>query len=117
MTHALLSQLEYEQMQENSKIHESFLQLRVGDRVRLSFGKGKKQHFLGICLAIRRRGASSSFVLRNSLSGEGLEARFFPYSSSFDLEVLPAKQPLSRFRRAKLYFLRDRSPKEYTVSA
>nr|YP_007890499.1 ribosomal protein L19 [Andalucia godoyi]AGH23993.1 ribosomal protein L19 [Andalucia godoyi] len=117
MVHSLLLQVESEKMVELSKMHLLFQTLTVGDRVRVSFGKGKKQTFQGICIAKRNKGISSSFLLRNSLSGEGLEYRFFPYSNNLsEIDILEKKQPLVQYRRAKLYYLRLRTPKEYTVS-
>ena len=72
--------------------------------------------FSGILIAIRRRGLSSSFVLRNIVSKLGVEIRFNLYSPLLkDIKVvqraLAGKDDktgkLRRTRRAKLYYLRE----------
>lgn len=71
--------------------------------------------FSGILLAVRRRGVSTSFVIRNIVSKTGVEIRFNLYSPLLkDVKVvqraLAGKDDrsgrLRRTRRAKLYYLR-----------
>lgn len=120
MTHPLIQLLEKEKMQQSEKISAVFNQLRSGEAVKVTFGaasaKGKRQSFQGICIAINRRGISSSFILRNFLSGEGIEYTFFPYSTMIcDLQLLSDSRAKVNYRRAKLYYLRDRTPKESSI--
>jgi len=71
--------------------------------------------FAGILIAIRRRGLSSSFVLRNIVSKLGVEIRFNMYSPLLkDVKIVQRASAgkndktgkLRRARRAKLYYLR-----------
>jgi large subunit ribosomal protein L19 len=71
--------------------------------------------FAGILIAIRRRGLSSSFVLRNIVSKLGVEIRFNLYSPLLkDIKIVQKAVvgkddktgKLRRTRRAKLYYLR-----------
>ncbi|EPQ27660.1 uncharacterized protein PFL1_04798 [Pseudozyma flocculosa PF-1] len=72
--------------------------------------------FSGVLLAIRRRGVSTSFVLRNLVVKLGVEMRFNLYSPLLkDVRVVQKavagkndkSGKLRRTRRAKLYYLRD----------
>lgn len=72
--------------------------------------------FSGVLIAIRRRGLSTSFVLRNIVSKLGVEIRFNLYSPLLkDIKVIQRatagkndkKGGLRRARRAKLYYLRN----------
>lgn len=71
--------------------------------------------FSGILLAVRRRGTSTSFVLRTLVQKLGVEVRFNLYSpllkdihviSRADNSKLEKSGGLRRTRRAKLYYLR-----------
>lgn len=64
------------------------------------------QAFEGVVIAKRNRGLNSSFIVRKISSGEGVERTFQLYSP------LIAKIEVKRrgdVRRAKLYYLRERS--------
>ncbi|PWY98422.1 hypothetical protein BCV70DRAFT_193065, partial [Testicularia cyperi] len=72
--------------------------------------------FSGVLIAIRRRGVSSSFVLRNLVQKLGVEMRFNLYSPLLkDVKVIQRASAgkndksgkLRRTRRAKLYYLRN----------
>jgi large subunit ribosomal protein L19 len=72
--------------------------------------------FAGILIAIRRRGVSSSFVLRNIVNKLGVEIRFNMYSPLLkDIKIVQKASvgkndttgKLRRARRAKLYYLRN----------
>ncbi|PVV00083.1 hypothetical protein BB559_000139 [Furculomyces boomerangus] len=63
--------------------------------------------FIGICIAINRRGIDTSFTLRNVILKVGVEMKFKAFSPLVrKIEVLRKGKG---FRRAKLYYLRDRS--------
>ena len=86
---------------------------RAGDTVVVSVnvveGSRKRvQAFEGVVIARRNRGINSSFNVRNLSSGEGLERSFQTYSPMIaSIEV----KRHGDVRRAKLYYLRERSGK------
>lgn len=70
------------------------------------------QAYEGVVVARRNRGLNSSFIVRKISSGEGVERTFPLYSP------LIAKIEVKRrgdVRRAKLYYLRDRSGKSARI--
>lgn len=90
---------------------------RAGDVIRVSYSHSLADtrpplFFTGICIAVRRRGLASAFVLRNVVEGVPVERGFPMYSPLIrDAEVLAHK----KVRRAKLYYLRHKPLKESTV--
>lgn len=83
------------------------VQVRVkeGTRERL-------QAFEGVVIARRNRGLNSSFTVRKISHGEGVE-RVFPLHSPTVAEITVKRR--GAVRRAKLYFLRDRSGKSARI--
>jgi large subunit ribosomal protein L19 len=70
------------------------------------------QAYEGVVIAKRNRGLNSSFIVRKISSGEGVERTFQLYSP------LIAKIEVKRrgdVRRAKLYYLRQRSGKSARI--
>ena len=66
------------------------------------------QAYEGVVITRRNRGLNSSFLVRKISSGEGVERTFQLYSPSVaSIEV----KRRGDVRRAKLYYLRDRSGK------
>jgi large subunit ribosomal protein L19 len=66
------------------------------------------QAYEGVVIARRNRGLNSSFIVRKISSGEGVERTFQLYSPTIaSIEV----KRRGDVRRAKLYYLRDRSGK------
>lgn len=64
------------------------------------------QAFEGVVIAKRNRGLNSSFIVRKISSGEGVERTFQMYSPLIaSIEV----KRRGDVRRAKLYYLRERS--------
>ena len=76
-----------------------------GDRKRV-------QAYEGVVIAIRKRGLNSSFVVRKMSSGEGVERTFQTYSPLIASIELKRRGDV---RRAKLYYLRDRSGKSARI--
>lgn len=72
--------------------------------------------FTGVLIAIRRRGPSSSFTLRNILNRTGFEMQFFPNAPGVKEVQIIRPPPKGRMRRAKLYYLRD-APDKMSVLA
>ncbi len=85
--------------------------------------KERTQVFTGTVIARKGRGMGEMFTVRRIVNNEGVE-RIFPVHSPNVLDVKPVRS--GRVRRAKLYFLRERSGKavklrqrhsEHTVSS
>ena len=76
-----------------------------GDRKRI-------QAYEGVVIAIRNRGLNSSFIVRKISSGEGVERTFQTYSPLIASIELKRRGDV---RRAKLYYLRDRSGKSARI--
>jgi large subunit ribosomal protein L19 len=77
------------------------VKVKEGDRERV-------QAYEGVVIAKSIRGLNSSFTVRKISHGEGVERVFQTYSSA--LGAITVKRRGS-VRRAKLYFLRDRTGK------
>jgi large subunit ribosomal protein L19 len=76
-----------------------------GDRKRV-------QAYEGVVVARRNRGLNSSFIVRKISSGEGVERTFQTYSPLIaSIEV----KRRGDVRRAKLYYLRERSGKSARI--
>jgi len=78
--------------------------------------EGKKeriQYFEGVCIAKKNRDINSSFTVRKISFGEGVERTFALYSPIVDsIKVVRS----GRVRRAKLYYLRDRTGKSARIA-
>jgi large subunit ribosomal protein L19 len=70
------------------------------------------QAFEGVVIAKRNKGLNSSFIVRKVSSGEGVERTFQTYSPSIATIEVKRKGDV---RRAKLYYLRDRSGKSARI--
>jgi large subunit ribosomal protein L19 len=72
----------------------------------------RTQAFEGVVIAKRNRGLNSSFIVRKISSGEGVERTFQTFSPLIaSIEV----KRRGDVRRAKLYYLRDRSGKSARI--
>jgi len=70
------------------------------------------QAYEGVVIARRNRGLNSAFIVRKISNGEGVERTFQLYSPSIaSIEV----KRRGDVRRAKLYYLRDRSGKSARI--
>ena len=70
------------------------------------------QAFEGVVIARRNRGIGSAFIVRKVSSGEGVERTFQLYSPLIaSIEV----KRQGDVRRAKLYYLRERSGKSARI--
>ena len=70
------------------------------------------QAYEGVVIAKRNRGLSSSFIVRKISAGEGVERTFQTYSPLIASVEVKRKGDV---RRAKLYYLRDRSGKSARI--
>ena len=110
----LIEQLEQEEIARLGKTVPAFapgdtvvvqVKVKEGARERL-------QAYEGVVIAKRNRGLNSSFIVRKISSGEGVERTFQTYSP-----LVAAIEIMRRgdVRRAKLYYLRDRSGKSARI--
>ena len=74
--------------------------------------RSRLQAYEGVVIARRNRSLNSSFIVRKISSGEGVERTFQLYSPS--IEKIEVKRR-GDVRRAKLYYLRDRSGKSARI--
>ncbi len=86
--------------------------IKVG--VRIVEGKKERiQYFEGVCIAKKNRDINSSFTVRKISFGEGVERTFALYSPVVDsIKVIR----FGKVRRAKLYYLRDRTGKSARIA-
>ena len=82
--------------------------------VRITEGKRDRiQYFEGVCIAKKNRDINSSFTVRKISFGEGVERTFALYSPIIDsIKVVRS----GKVRRAKLYYLRDRTGKSARIA-
>ncbi len=110
----LIEQLEKEEIERLGRTIPDFA---PGDTVVVSVnvveGERKRlQAFEGVVIAKRNRGVNSAFTVRKISSGEGVERTFQTYSPIIaSIEV----KRRGDVRRAKLYYLRDRSGKSARI--
>lgn len=69
--------------------------------------------FMGVCIAIRRKGIDTNFTLRNIVMRVGVEQRYNLYSPLLKSIKVMQKPNEVKFRRAKLYYLRDQPGKAF----
>ena len=107
----IIQELEAEQMKQDipdfSPGDTVVVQVRVkeGNRERL-------QAYEGVVIAKKNRGLNSSFTVRKISHGEGVERVFQTHSQSIaDVKV----KRRGDVRRAKLYYLRERSGKSARI--
>jgi large subunit ribosomal protein L19 len=106
----LIQTLEAEEIARLAKVIPEFA---PGDTVIVSVNvvegtRKRVQAYEGVVIAKRNRGLNSGFTVRKMSSGEGVERTFQTYSPLIaSIEV----KRRGDVRRAKLYYLRDRSGK------
>jgi large subunit ribosomal protein L19 len=110
----IIEQLEQEEIARLGKTIPDFapgdtvvvqVKVKEGDKERL-------QAYEGVVISRRNRGLNSSFIVRKISAGEGVERTFQTYSP------LVASVEVKRrgdVRRAKLYYLRERSGKSARI--
>ena len=86
--------------------------VKVG--VKVTEGKRDRiQYFEGVCISKKNRDLNSSFTVRKISFGEGVERTFALFSPIVDsIKVIRS----GKVRRAKLYFLRDRTGKSARIA-
>ena len=110
----LIDQLEQEEI---ARLGKKIPDFAPGDTVVVSVnvveGERKRvQAYEGVVVAKRNRGLNSNFIVRKISSGEGVERTFQLYSPLIaNIEV----KRRGEVRRAKLYYLRERSGKSARI--
>jgi large subunit ribosomal protein L19 len=110
----VIAQLEAEEIKRLGKTIPDF---SPGDTVVVGVNvvegtRKRVQAYEGVVIAKRNRGLNSSFIVRKISSGEGVERTFQTYSPLIaSIEV----KRRGDVRRAKLYYLRDRSGKSARI--
>jgi large subunit ribosomal protein L19 len=107
----IIQELEAEQM--NREIPEFGAGDTVVVQVRVREGSRERlQAYEGVVIAKRNRGLNSAFTVRKISHGEGVERVFQTHSTSI-AEITVKRR--GDVRRAKLYYLRDRSGKSARI--
>ncbi len=111
----LLQQIEKEYQEELSK-DKNLPTFHPGDTVRVNVKvtegeKSRIQAFEGVVIGRKHKGLNSSFRVRKLSSGEGVERVFPLYSPNISVELVR----YGKVRRAKLYYLRDRTGKSARI--
>ncbi len=103
--------------EEIARLNRTIPPFAPGDTVIVSVSvvegtRKRLQAFEGVVIAKRNRSLNSSFIVRKVSSGEGVERTFQTYSPLIaSIEV----KRRGDVRRAKLYYLRDRSGKSARI--
>jgi large subunit ribosomal protein L19 len=110
----LIAQLEQEEI---ARLGKTIPEFAPGDtvvvQVKVKEGSRERlQAYEGVVIAKRNRGLNSSFIVRKISSGEGVERTFQTYSPL--VAAIEVKRR-GDVRRAKLYYLRQRSGKSARI--
>jgi len=110
----IIDTLEKEEM---TRLAKTIPEFAPGDTVIVNVSvvegdRKRAQAYEGVVVAKRNRGLNSSFVVRKISSGEGVERTFQTYSPLIASIEIKRKGDV---RRAKLYYLRERSGKSARI--
>ena len=110
----LIQQLEQEEI---TRLAKNIPDFAPGDTVIVSVNvvegtRKRVQAYEGVVISKRNRGLNSNFIVRKISSGEGVERTFQTYSPLLASIVVKRRGDV---RRAKLYYLRDRSGKSARI--
>ena len=117
----LIQELEIEQMKalratphpvfrpgDTLKVNVKVVDISFDEKTKQNKTRERLQAFEGVCIARQGQGINESFTVRKISYGEGVERVFPIYSPLVDSVTVVRK---GRVRRAKLYYLRERSGK------
>tara|TARA_B100001121_G_scaffold282278_1_gene275551 strand:+ start:766 stop:1341 length:576 start_codon:yes stop_codon:yes gene_type:complete len=109
-----INQYNVKKILSEKKIPEFFPGDVVKVGVRITEGKKERiQYFEGVCIAKKSRDLNSSFTVRKISFGEGVERTFPLFGTVIDsIKVIRS----GKVRRAKLYYLRDRTGKSARIT-
>ena len=109
-----VNQLNVKKILAEKKIPDFFPGDIVKVGVRITEGKKDRiQYFEGVCIARKNRDLNSSFTVRKISFGEGVERTFPLYGTVIDTITVIRH---GKVRRAKLYYLRDRTGKSARIA-
>jgi large subunit ribosomal protein L19 len=109
-----INQFNVKQILAKKKIPDFFPGDVVKVGVRITEGKKDRiQYFEGVCIAKKNRDLNSSFTVRKISFGEGVERTFPLYGTVIDTITVIRH---GKVRRAKLYYLRDRTGKSARIA-
>ena len=102
---------------EKSQLKEDLPSFRPGDTVSVSVKvkdgqRTRLQAFEGVVMSVRNSGLNSSFIVRKISSGIGVERTFQLHSPLIDSITVKRKGDV---RKAKLFYLRERSGKSARI--
>jgi large subunit ribosomal protein L19 len=105
------------EQEEIARLNRTIPAFAPGDTVIVSVNvvegtRKRVQAYEGVVIAKRNRGLNSSFIVRKISSGEGVERTFQTYSPL--IAAIEVKRR-GDVRRAKLYYLRQRSGKSARI--
>ncbi len=112
----MIAQIEAEQIASLSKDIPDF---KAGDTIKVGYkvtegSRSRVQNYEGVCIARKNgNGIAGSFTVRKISFGEGVERTFALFSPIVDtIKVIRS----GKVRRAKLYYLRDRTGKSAKIA-
>jgi len=102
---------------EKLTVKKEYPKFKAGDNITVNYkiiegGKERIQGFRGDVVKIQGTGATATFTVRKISDGIGVE-RVFPFFSPNVESILLNK--VGKVRRAKLYYLRERSGKSARI--
>ena len=102
---------------EKKQLNDSIPNFRPGDTLVVSVKvkdgqRTRLQNFEGVVMSFKKRGLNSSFIVRKISSGIGVERTFQLHSPLIDSITVKRKGDV---RKAKLFYLRDRSGKSARI--
>jgi large subunit ribosomal protein L19 len=105
------------EQEEIARLNKTVPEFAPGDTVVVGVNvvegtRKRVQAYEGVVIAKRNRGLNSSFIVRKISSGEGVERTFQTYSPLIASIELKRRGDV---RRAKLYYLRERSGKSARI--
>jgi len=105
------------EQEEITRLNKTIPVFAPGDTVIVSVNvvegtRKRVQAYEGVVIAKRNRGLNSSFIVRKMSSGEGVERTFQLYSPLISTIEVKRRGDV---RRAKLYYLRQRSGKSARI--
>ena len=105
------------EQEEIARLGKKIPKFTAGDSVKIGVNvvegtRKRVQYFEGVVISRRNRGLNSSFIVRKISSGEGIERTFQLHSPQIESIEIKSRGDV---RRAKLFYLRERSGKSARI--
>ena len=112
----IIEQIEKEQIKKLTE-NKTIPAFRAGDTVKvlvkvIEGSRERMQTYEGVVISKKNRGINSSFKVLKISNGEGVERLFHLYSPNIQIELIKH----GKVRRAKLYYLRQRTGKSARIA-